>query len=545
MEQSESAYRELLTFLYQSPVALLQITPSGDIGMMTPRTAALLMPLAVEGRLDNLFSIIDPITPQLRQLVAGFPAESGVICSGLHVEIYAGTGEEKVLSISALKTDPDKVMVMLTDITEEVRRQEIALKAQRVAEQANLAKNQFLTQMSHELRTPLSVILGFTEVLLMDGEHSLAPKQRERIAHIHEAGKHQLKLVTDLLDISRIEMGKLSVQMKTMDAIPLLQSILYDLNALAQSHLVMTKLEVVADEPVMVRADATRFKQVMLNLISNAIKYNREGGGVKIRVARHGCYWRFSVIDTGIGFSLAQQKNLFQPFNRLGREVTAIDGVGVGLVITRQLVQLMGGELLFSSELGVGSELHVELEADGSVAGRDGVTMTKAMTPETRDDVRGRMMRNEKNPSEKIHAEKPESVLAHKHQGRKVLLVEDDHSTQMLLMDFLSVSGLLIEGAYDGQDALVRARAKAFDIILMDMQMPKMCGLDATRELRRMPGYANVPIIAMTGNTTEKDRLECIAAGMDDIIYKPCSIRDLYSKLVHWLSPERNNPKGM
>ncbi len=261
--------------------------------------------------------------------------------------------------------------IVLCDIS--ARKQvEAAQQAQRVAEQASRAKSLFLARMSHEFRTPLNAIMGFSSVMMMIGQPPLEPKQRQQLMLIHGAGQHLLQLVCDLLDMARIESGTLKVDMASVDALEVSEHTVRELAALAEARRVGLTLAPPAEARAMVRADATRLKQVTLNLLSNAIKFNREGGHVTLGLARHGPRWRVSVHDTGCGLSSDQQAMLYQPFNRLGQEGTTADGIGLGLVITRELVLAMGGELHVRSEPGVGSEFQVELFADDAAAGAPG-----------------------------------------------------------------------------------------------------------------------------------------------------------------------------
>ena len=630
IEGQDSAYDELLAFMYRAPVALMQITPSGFVEMITPRAVAMLYPLAGPAGLDNLFEILDPLSPQVGQMVTTFSAESGVVCRALHIPIVCGTDGHAplVLEININKIHDDKFMVMLTDVTGDVLRSErerqqadhqlaqlsaqldhalavmavsvinedlltgqisissnlctwlvqqnrhlqlthaefvsfvhaedrdafeddrqracagtttsfrdfrlqltsgeyawiagrrfleldqhqipvrlttlcidvseqraaererIALaehlnlatsaagvgivefagdgpwqwnglsyalhghpdragedpqrifaeavaeqerlafetwlqsglagaaigtieyqvtlpagerrwlackgqaqrdpdgnvqsligvvwdvtehrtlqaaqEAQRVAEQANQAKSVFLAHMSHEFRTPLSAILGFSELLLLNSTQNLDAKQLKQINTILSAGNHLLQLVSDLLDISSIEMGMMPVTITTVDVGAVARGVLREIGSLAAPRQITTILEPADSSPRPVRADATRLKQVITNLVSNAIKYNRTGGSVTVRIIRTDDTWRVSVIDNGFGMTPAQLAQLFQSFNRLGREGSNVEGIGIGLVITRELIRRMGGELLVSSTPDVGSEFHFELAADDS-----------------------------------------------------------------------------------------------------------------------------------------------------------------------------------
>ena len=512
MEQHNSAHEQLLAFLYQSPIALVQIATNGDVMMVTPRAAALLLPLARGCGLDNLFTALGQVAPELKRLTDDYTFDSGVVCDSLHIHVEAGClrSTASVLALNILKNDPHSLMVLLTDVTEEVLKIRSAREAQHIAEQANRTKSEFLTRMNHELRTPLSAILGFAEVLLRNSEQSLAPKQRDQVTRIHSAGDHLLRLVNDLLDLSHIEMGMLQVTMGTIDPLPVIQNALHEVALLAEARTITIEPLQQSGGNAAVRADATRLKQVVLNLLTNAIKYNHEGGSVSPRITRQGTYWRISVSDTGIGMSPAQLAELFQPYNRLGREASSVEGVGIGLVITRQLVQMMGGDIVVNSAPDGGSEFTIELVADDHLSGQRA------------------------NDDQSVPA-LPETTQLPECRGKKVLLVEDEAMMHELIEECLDMFGLLVDSAFTGMDAVALVKTTPYDLVLMDMQMPKMGGLEAARVIRQQPGYAKVPIVAMTGYAVDEVRESCLAAGMDDVLSKPINMRDMFSTIEYWL----------
>jgi signal transduction histidine kinase len=235
-----------------------------------------------------------------------------------------------------------------------------AMQHKAAAELASLTKSKFLSQVSHELRTPLNAVLGFSQLVLMDPTTPAA--QRQQIQHIHDAGKWLLTMVTDLLDLSRIETGNLSVTMSAVD----IHALMTEVKAVVETDAALMAVEIDLPEveaPAWVRADRSRLCQVFINLLSNAVKYNRQGGQVRISIHPLPASDRVSIRfeDTGAGMSPQQIEHLFEPFNRLGREGQNISGSGIGLVITRQLVQLMGGHIEVESHPGRGSRFSVDL----------------------------------------------------------------------------------------------------------------------------------------------------------------------------------------
>ncbi len=255
---------------------------------------------------------------------------------------------------------PASITMLTLDVTEQ-RQAEAALRAKELAEQANRAKTQFLSRMSHELRTPLNAVLGFSELLLHDERAPLAAHQLEQLRHVRGAGQHLLRLINDLLDISRIEIDALQLHLQITDAKAVFQQTLTDLSPLAAQGEVTTQLFCAESLSTQITTDMTRLRQIAYNLVSNAIKYNRRGGEVTVTIAAAPSGLLLTVADTGIGMNPEQLGKLFQPFDRLGREQSTVAGVGIGLAITKELVKRLGGRLEVISVLGVGSSFTVEM----------------------------------------------------------------------------------------------------------------------------------------------------------------------------------------
>ena len=244
------------------------------------------------------------------------------------------------------------------------RRENETLRAEKeAAELASRSKSEFLSRMSHELRTPLNAILGFSQLLELERSPPLTPDQAIRVGYVRAAGEHLLKLIGDLLDVSRLETGTLRVRSERVCLAPEVRAIVQMMDGQAKAAGIEIKDDASRVVPSYVSADATRIKQILLNLMSNGIKYGRTGGIVTLRTTFHGAGVRLTVSDNGIGMNEQQLEKLFQPFNRLGRESTPIKGTGIGLVITKQLVEAMGGSLSVVSEPDVGSSFMVDLPA--------------------------------------------------------------------------------------------------------------------------------------------------------------------------------------
>ncbi|MEK6805446.1 MAG: 7TM diverse intracellular signaling domain-containing protein [Pseudomonadota bacterium] len=378
-----------------------------------------------------------------------------------------------------------------------------------VAQAATAAKSGFLAQMSHELRTPMNAIVGFTQLALRDRD------QRDRhLARIESASQLLLHLINDILDLSKIEAGKLTLEQQPFDLAVLLNR----LQGLFSAQADAKKIRLIFPQNVptagrFLVGDALRIEQVLMNLIGNAIKFTDQGEvevSVQVR-ADHDSQvaLEFSVRDTGIGLTAEQQQRLFTPFVQ-GDVTTAREygGTGLGLVISRQLVQLMNGRIGLVSRPGQGSRFHFELRFE--------VTTAAKATPE--------------------HAplSAPWSVRKPL-QDARILLVEDNELNRELASEVLREAGAQVHTAGDGAEAVAIVQAQTFDAVLMDIQMPVMDGSEATRRIRQLPGLARLPIIAMSANAMAEDRTAAIAAGMNDYLTKPFDISQVLDVLSKWV----------
>ncbi|WP_028102012.1 hybrid sensor histidine kinase/response regulator [Pseudoduganella violaceinigra] len=368
--------------------------------------------------------------------------------------------------------------------------------AMQEAKSANQAKSAFLSSMSHELRTPLNAILGFAQILTSEKLPSTLEQKREFANHILKSGRHLLTLINEILDLAKIESGAVALSLEPVAVNEMLRECETMVAPLATGRGIRLLFPDGCLANVM--ADRTRLKQVLLNLLSNAIKYNRDGGAVVVDCSPSGAGMvRISVQDTGMGLRPEQVKLLFQPFNRLGQESGTEEGTGIGLVVTKRLVELMGGTIGVTSSQGVGSMFWIELLST--------------------DPTPSRVDMNAERP-----AEHPRHAAG---EPATVLYVEDNPANLKLVEEIISFRpDLRLISAPDGHLGIELARAHRPDIILMDINLPGVNGIDAVKVLTNDPLTAHIPVIALTANAMPRDVEKGLAAGFFRYLIKPINI---------------------
>ena len=373
-----------------------------------------------------------------------------------------------------------------------------------VAEKANLAKSEFLSSMSHELRSPLNAILGFAQ-LMDSGTPELTPKQKSSTSQILQAGWYLLELINEILDLALIESGKLSLSMESIS----LPEVLHDCQTMVEPLARKDNIRMSFpqfDKPCFVRADRTRIKQVLINLLSNAIKYNRSGGSVEVTFcAITPERMQISVQDTGDGLSPEKLAQLFQPFNRLGQEAGTEEGTGIGLVVSKRLVELMEGEIGATSTVGAGSEFWIELN--------------QASAPQLALDA-------------DLPLELQPVPMHHDSTLRTLLYVEDNRANMQLVEQLIERRpDMRLLSAGDGIRGITLARIHQPDVILMDINLPGISGIQALKILREDPTTKHIPVLALSANAMPRDIERGLEAGFFRYLTKPIKVNEFMEAL--------------
>ncbi len=403
--------------------------------------------------------------------------------------------------------EPQYLFNIMSDYTEELTRQQQLAEAKEAAERASQAKSEFLSSMSHELRTPMNAILGFAQILEYD--EVLGEEQHDSVHEIIKAGRHLLELINEVLDLAKIESGSIVLSLEPVNLAELVNECVSLVTPVAQRRDISISRDEVGES--LVRCDRTRFKQVLINLLSNAIKYNREKGEVHIEVTAAGEEMlRITVADTGMGIAASDFEQLFQPFNRLSAEHSEIEGTGIGLSITRSLVEMMGGTIGVDSEPGVGSRFWVELPRETASHSTSPVEHG-AFADELREET-----------SEKLHT---------------LLYIEDNPANLKLVSQILAKrSHIRLITAHEAELGLELAAAHRPDLILLDINMPYMDGYQTLAVLQSDQRLQDIPVVAVTANALRRDMERGIAAGFAAYLTKPLDVAGFLAVVDRYLN---------
>jgi PAS domain S-box-containing protein len=519
-KQNEEQLRILSKAVQQSPVSIILTDTNGDIQYANPKAVEVTGYSLNEllGQNPRILKSGETSPEQYRELWTTIA--EGVWRGVLHNKKKNGEPFWEAATISpirgesgtvthylAVKEDITEQRAMAQDLQERKRAERELLQAKEAAEAANRAKSTFLANMSHEIRTPLNAVLGYSQLMLRDP--GLGSAAKENLHIINRSGEHLLALITDILDMSKIEAGKTTLNPLAFD----LHSLLADLNSMfslrAQAKDLQFEVLIAPGCERFIEADKGKLRQVLINLTGNAVKFT-EAGSVTLRVStcrNEGGQAKLAVAveDTGPGIGVAEQSRLFQPFSQSESGTNLHGGTGLGLAISQQFVRLMGGEVGLSSELGVGSTFYFEIPVA--------------------------LVRTAHLPEEKP----PCKVLGLKSAGEvRILVVDDEPYNRGWLTSLLTAIGFSPKEAPDGAAAIELWRKWNPDLILMDMRMPVMDGMEATRRIRAQAGGQEVVILALTAHAMEDKRQEAVKSGVNDFISKPCAEGELLKKIqVH------------
>lgn len=424
-----------------------------------------------------------------------------------------------IRDISDRKKAEEKTLLAQTELERRVEGRTLELaKAKMAAETANKAKSQFLSSMSHELRTPMNAILGFGQFLAQNPSEPLSESQKESVSHILKGGEHLMNLINEVLELSKIEAGKESVSLEDISLFEILEECVDIGGQVAEKYDVEIVTRFASDEETMIRADYTRFKQVILNLISNAAKYNRPNGKIYIRTGDgEPGYRRVEIADTGFGIPVEKRNQLFEPFDRLGAESSEIEGTGIGLTITKKLIELMSGRIDFETESGIGSTFWIEIpviedEKEHHLGASGGFHVDEESGLHTA-----------------LEGEKPDVI-------KTLLYVEDNPANMELMKKIVSqIDNVEFLAAETAELGLAMASQNRPDLIFMDINLPGMSGIEALGEIREVADLKTVPVVALSARAMLDDVKRGDIAGFDRYLTKPMMIKDIVETITEYL----------
>jgi len=500
--------------------AVITVDTQGDVVLFNP-AAERIFRRRSEDVVGQPFAELFP--PQLRDLyqgrlptVADRSAASGTPGAVWDLSGMRGDGEEFPMEASMSRLETEHQGVLVTVVLRDVSEQQAARRerqAREALEAANRAKTEFLSRMSHELRTPLNAVLGFAELLATDVARPLQPQQLLRVEYIRNAGAHLLALVSDVLDMSRVELGGMALSLGPVDVRGVADEAVAVVTQLALSRCI-TLVNKVSKEAAdaadtCVLADSVRLRQVLINLLSNALKYTEALGQVELSLESSGDERTLLVSDTGIGMTAEQLSHLFEPFNRLGAERSTVEGTGIGLVLTRHLVALMGGKLQISSTAGQGTVARASFK---SASKPPAATVSRGNT----------------------------AVVRAKSAQIDVLYAEDNEVNVELVRQVATLRpGVALRIATSGAHALEMARLDPPELMLVDMHLGDMTGTELAAALRRDPATAGIRLVALSADALPQQISDAIEHGFERYLTKPINFGELLQVLDTHVAQER------
>jgi two-component system sensor histidine kinase/response regulator len=506
LRQSERTYRELME---QAAEAIFVADPQGRYYVDANQAACDLLGYVREELIGAEFNSIFHPEDVAKGSMRRAEMRSGQI---VHTRrrLRRKDGSYVPVELSARMLSDGRLQALGRDISKWLERESVLQESHIKAEAASRAKSEFLANMSHEIRTPMNSVIGMARLALA---RETEPRQIGYLEKILMSGEHLLGIIDDILDFSKIEAGKIRIENTSFDLRAVLDSLANLMADKAIAKGLEFSVEVDPSLPAILQGDPLRLRQILLNFVDNAIKFTSRGS-VNVRARREpdeqaGCAAFFEVVDTGIGLSQVEMAMLFRPFQQSDGSVTRkYGGTGLGLSISKRLVELMGGEAGVESAPGRGSRFWFRVRLD---VGRPDGSQTSPH-PVDRRDVQAAI------------------------RNARILLAENNVLNQQVAREFLEIAGCMVQVANNGYEVLDLLQKEHFDCVLMDIQMPLLDGMEATRQIRANQAFAAIPVIAVTANALEEERQRCMESGMNDFVTKPLRPEALYAVLAKWLS---------